>query len=91
MTDTDEKNKMPNRRDALKGTAALMGLIAAAGMLARPTPASAKISKRAAGYVASPRNGQKCANCRWFYPRSRTCKVVSGTFSPNGWCRLWRR
>ena len=89
MSEKENKNGNMTRREALRGTA-LFGLAASAGLLAGSHEAAARISKKAAGYVGSPRNGQKCANCRWFYPRSRRCKVVTGTFSPNGWCRLWR-
>ncbi len=82
-------DKKISRRDLLtQGT--LYTLVASAAALAAPQTAAAKISKRAAGYQNRPRGRQKCANCRVFYPRSRTCKLVSGRFSPNGWCRLWR-
>ncbi len=80
-----------SRRKVLKkgGYFTLMALASTAALLARPGRAYA-MSKRAARYKNSPNGSQNCANCRYFYPRSRRCSVVSGKVSPNGWCKLWR-
>jgi hypothetical protein len=35
----------------------------------------------------------KCKKCRWWGPtvgqQDKTCKVVAGTISPQGWCAIW--
>ena len=64
--------------------------VAVAGLLASAGPAAAKVSARAAGYRNSPSGNKNCANCRLFNANDRTCQMVAGTFSPNGWCRFWR-
>jgi len=89
-----ENKKKPqtiSRRKALKkgGYFTLMAFVSTATLLVRPDRAHA-MSKRAARYKNSPNGNQNCANCRYFYPRSRKCSVVSGKVSPNGWCKLWR-
>ncbi len=51
-----------------------------------PTP---KMSKEGAQYQEEPLGDQKCANCANFIAESKTCKVVEGEISPEGWCILW--
>lgn len=48
-----------------------------------------KMSKEGAQYQTEPLGEQKCANCANFIAESKTCKVVEGEISPNGWCILW--
>lgn len=52
--------------------------------------AAAQQSKQAAGYQNSPNGGQRCADCQYFRAGSRTCQIVAGEISPNGWCRFYR-
>jgi hypothetical protein len=47
-----------------------------------------KISQKDAQYQDSPRDIRMCATCTLFLP-PRSCKVVSGEVSPNGWCKLF--
>ncbi|MCP4935849.1 MAG: hypothetical protein GY927_16985 [bacterium] len=78
-----------SRRTLLTG-GTLASALSLAALLGSAGPAAAKASPRAAGYRDEPRGNQKCANCRVFNPRNNSCQIVSGTFSPNGWCRFWR-
>jgi hypothetical protein len=48
-----------------------------------------KMSKDGAQYQSEPLGEQKCANCTNFIAESKTCKVVEGEVSPEGWCILW--
>jgi hypothetical protein len=50
--------------------------------------AGGKISQAAAQYQDSPRGGLSCIGCSFFL-RPRSCRVVEGDISPNGWCRLF--
>jgi hypothetical protein len=70
---------------------ALAGLI-----LTETTTAQAKGSKAQFKYQDSPKNGQKCSQCRFFVPgksatANGTCKIVDGSISPNGWCTAWSK
>jgi hypothetical protein len=63
-----------------------------APMAAEPSPSApsdGKISKQEATYQEQPKGDQKCSGCQHFVAESSTCKVVEGTVSPNGWCKLW--
>lgn len=48
-----------------------------------------KMSKEGAQYQETPQGDQKCANCANFIADSKTCKVVEGEVSPQGWCIMW--
>jgi hypothetical protein len=49
---------------------------------------SAKLSKASAQYQDSPRGGLSCVGCT-FFRRPRSCQVVEGDISPQGWCKLF--
>jgi len=55
---------------------------------ARSARAQAKMSQATAQYQDRPRGGLSCIGCT-FFQRPRSCKVVEGDISPNGWCRLF--
>lgn len=76
------------RRRFLRLVALALGGTAAAGLSGGP--AAAQQSKQAAGYQNSPNGGQRCADCQFFNARNRTCQIVAGEISPNGWCRFYR-
>src|SRR5271163_5196594 len=44
-----------------------------------------KMSKQQAEYQDSPKDIRMCATCTLFEP-PKSCKVVEGEISPNGWC-----
>jgi hypothetical protein len=65
-------------------------LVAAPISSTAPVPASkASLSPQAAGYVAHPIMGQRCAECTMFQPPA-ACTLVNGMISPNGHCRYYR-
>jgi hypothetical protein len=70
---------------------ALAGLL-----LAETTTAQAKGSQAQFKYQSTPHNGAKCSQCTFFIPGSSpkangSCKIVSGTISPTGWCTAWSK
>ena len=56
--------------------------------LAAATVPLVKLSPAEAHYQDTPRGGLSCAGCTLFV-KPRSCKVVEGDISPNGWCRLF--
>jgi hypothetical protein len=47
-----------------------------------------QISQAVAHYQDHPRGGLSCVGCT-FFRRPRSCQVVAGDISPDGWCRLF--
>jgi hypothetical protein len=58
------------------------------GFAARPAAAQQKLSQAEAEYQNQPRNGLTCAACTLFR-KPRSCEIVEGEISPNGWCRFF--
>ena len=76
---------MLSRRRFLARTA--MGSLSAG--LASLAPASAQqIAQAQVGYQDQPRDGKRCELCIHFLKPSG-CKLVTGSISPQGWCRLF--
>lgn len=83
------KADIPPRRIMLRcALAAGCGLFFPASLRAAPA-ASAKIQQASVQYQTQPKDGKKCADCMHFIAESKTCKLVEGSISPNGWCTLW--
>jgi len=81
------KEKIPSRRIVLRAAlAAGCGLWLPVALAAEE---SKKVSQASVNYQAKPKGDQKCASCANFVAASNTCKVVEGTVSPEGWCRVW--
>jgi hypothetical protein len=63
-----------------------------AGLALRPPRAFAqgagKMSKAQAQYQDHPNGIQACATCTLF-EEPKTCKVVDGDVSPDGWCKAY--
>ena len=78
-----------SRRSLLEGAACVGGAATILGVTASHA-GPAKMSQSAAGYKDSPQGDQNCANCAPFEPPS-SCKIVEGTVSPQGWCKVWQR
>jgi hypothetical protein len=77
-----------SRRAALQGIAST---VAATPILLTKTHsamAAVKVSKASVGYRNSPNGNQSCANCKLFIPPS-SCRLVEGSISARGWCKLW--
>ena len=60
----------------------------AVGLAAAGASAQQKVSQADAAYQDRPKNGLTCAACTLFRP-PRSCEVVEGDISPNGWCKFF--
>jgi hypothetical protein len=60
----------------------------AIGLAAATAPAQQKMSQGDAEYQDRPKSGLACAACSLFRP-PRSCQVVEGDISPEGWCRFF--
>jgi len=74
------------RRMFIEGSAALLAAVAVSAIAARDARAGKKTSKKLARYQTTPKGNRKCANCTFFEPAKKSCKVVEGEISPEGWC-----
>ena len=74
-----------SRRSLLRNAVGATGLLAAAlnSALAQP-----KISKVAVNYQDHPDGDKRCDKCIQFQPPD-ACKVVDGSISPQGSCRIF--
>ena len=81
-----------SRRNLLqRATTIAGGAVALAGAIISATPTEAEITKipqTTAGYQATPKDGHSCAACTHFIAPS-SCKLVDGTISSAGWCKLF--
>ena len=50
--------------------------------------AQQQMSQAEAEYQDQPKGGLACAACTLFRP-PRSCQVVAGDISPNGWCKFF--
>ena len=77
-----------SRRCLLRGLAlAGGGASLLAANFVRPANA-AQVSQKLVAYQDTPHNAQECDNCAQFVEPS-SCKVVEGTVSPKGWCKVY--
>jgi hypothetical protein len=84
------KSPSLSRRSLLQGAACAGGAATILAVTANRA-AAAKMKQSAVGYVgSSSKSGQNCANCAVFQPPSG-CKIVEGSVSPQGWCKVWQR
>ena len=74
------------RRRLLLIAAAAVGA-ATAGSIGS-SEAALKVSASVAGYQDNPNGDKQCSKCVHFLPPS-SCKMVDGTISPQGYCRLF--
>jgi hypothetical protein len=84
------KTRISRRQMLLRGAGLLggLGLILA---LEANKPAIARAAKSDFLYQDHPRDGQGCAQCKFFSPDSDgattgTCAIVDGQVNRNGWC-----
>ncbi|MBJ7534135.1 high potential iron sulfur protein [Rhodomicrobium vannielii ATCC 17100] len=89
----DTSNKAGNtRREVLKFGAYALGALGAAGFVAGS--AEAQVAKKAAqsavGYQGSPNGAKQCSACQHFQAPS-SCRVVEGSISPNGYCKIFSK
>ena len=80
------RDVIPRRRVvqlALSSVAASLTLGAVSRALA-----SDKMTQEQAEYQDTPKGISMCATCTLFEP-PKSCKVVEGQVSPNGWCKAF--
>jgi hypothetical protein len=75
-----------SRRMLLRGAVGAAGAAAILGSTANR--ASAKISQAAVAYQPQPNGDKRCDKCVQFLPPN-ACKIIEGTISPQGWCRVF--
>jgi hypothetical protein len=71
----------------LRGTLAVFASALTRSAISQ-SQAQQKMSKREAGYQDSPMDIRMCATCTLFEP-PKSCKVVEGDVSPDGWCKAF--
>jgi hypothetical protein len=76
---------MLSRRSLLQGGVAAAGILAATSS---PVEAQPKISKLAVNYQDHPDGDKRCDKCAQFQPPD-ACKMVEGTISAQGSCRIF--
>jgi len=89
----DTSNKAGNtRRDVLKLGAYALGAVGALSLAASSAEAQVakKAAQSAAGYQAASSDGKHCSACQHFQAPS-SCRIVEGTISPNGSCKLFSK
>ena len=74
-----------SRRSLLCGAAGATSVLAAS---LKPALAQPKISKIAVNYQDHPDGDKRCDKCIQFQPPD-ACKVVDGSISPQGSCRIF--
>ena len=74
-----------SRRLLLRSAVGATGVLAAA---INPALAQPKISKIAVNYQDHPDGDKRCDKCIQFQPPD-ACKMVEGTISPQGSCRIF--
>jgi hypothetical protein len=75
------------RRSVLRTAFASVAAWFASGAMSR-AGAREKMSQKEAQYQDSPKDIRMCATCTLFEP-PKSCKVVEGEISPNGWCKAF--
>ncbi len=79
---TNRIDDTATRRRILKAGLAVIGGVAA---VATRASAQDKIAPAMVQYQTTPKDGNKCSLCVNFEAPA-TCKIVSGTIAPDGWC-----
>ncbi len=85
-----DKEHSISRRTVLKQLSLLacaipLSLAAGGGQ----SEAQGKTPKTQAEYQDQPKGGQQCSTCVNFIPE-KSCKIVEGDISPQGWCKFWK-
>jgi len=89
---TDTAGGALSRRAFFPNLLGAGALFAAALTIAKSQIAEAqsKVKKEVAKYQDTPKNGQKCADCRFFRP-PKECQLVEGDIKPEGWCQFFAK
>ncbi len=85
------KNGIPTRRFVLRGAVAVgCGLCLPVIFSGKAnSQATKKMPQANVQYQTKPKDERNCGNCANFIAASKTCKLVEGQVSPEGWCNLW--
>lgn len=78
-----------SRRRLLRRSATLAGSFVACAALLPSGTAQAKAAKSQMQYQNHPRDGNRCAGCRFFSASATdngSCALVEGEISRDGWC-----
>jgi hypothetical protein len=75
-----------SRRTAIR--AAIGGISAALSLQASSSRADEKMTRTQAQYQDTPNGIYSCGNCSLF-ERPKSCKVVTGDVSEDGWCKAF--
>jgi hypothetical protein len=75
------------RRRFLRGALAVFASALTRSATSR-AQAQQRMSKQEAEYQDGPKDIRMCATCSLFEP-PKSCKVVEGDVSPNGWCKAF--
>lgn len=76
-----------SRRSLLRQAGGAAGVVSMLGTEIR-TAAAGKMSQAAVSYQNSPNGDHRCGTCKQFVAPN-ACRIVDGTVSPHGWCRIW--
>jgi hypothetical protein len=82
-----DKVQCPARRRLFRRALAAAVTLTAVGA-ARSEESRTKLTRAEAEYQDGPKDIRMCATCTLFLP-PKSCKVVEGEVSPNGWCKLF--
>lgn len=88
---TDHRQLRPpwfSRRRLLRRALGFAGAATILGSTAGRATAQVKISQKAVAYQPQPNGDKRCDKCLQFQPPS-ACKIVEGTISPQGWCKVF--
>lgn len=96
MSERPDKSACPANEDGLSRRRLFLTLIGSAALIgaslpltgAGPAEAQSKTPKKVAKYQDHPNKGQQCSKCRFFQP-PKSCQLVAGDISPNGWCSFF--
>lgn len=55
------------------------------------TPLYAKGTKEQFLYQETPKDGDQCSDCMYFFSETNECRIVEGSISPKGWCTLFNK
>lgn len=83
---------IPTRRRVLRAALATgCGLWIPLVLAAEQSKSVKKVPQASVMYQTKPNGDQKCSTCTNFIAESKTCKLVEGNISPDGWCKLWAK
>lgn len=77
-----------SRRGLLLGAMAAIGAVTIVDTAPSSATAETKISEGAVAYQDHPNGDKECSKCAQFQAPS-SCKLVAGTISPRGYCRIF--